>query len=183
MIWSNFNQFALSGRYTKMNFSNGKLFGIHNFSFTWAYSFGTKMGVLGYAFIKPLGKWGVSGLNLSHITVTVPYTMGVTLQGEPVIRTQYLSIISGTVFYTRPFTFSKRLNVSPEIYLTSNPTSFLTREHISTTDWTLYYMSGLSFDFQLTKRFKINMASRASFSSNPEIPMLFNLMIGSKINL
>lgn len=183
MLWSNLNQFAVSARYTKMKFSNGKLFGINNYSFTWGYSYGTKMGVFSYAFIKPLSKWGVTGINLSHITVTIPHTMGVTEKGDLVVTTQYMSIISGTLFYTRSFQVYKQFNVSLEMYMTTNPTSFLTREHVSTTDWTLYYMSGLTFDFQLTKRFKVNMATKASFSSNKDLPLLFNLMIGSKINL
>ncbi len=66
MIWFNFKQFALSGKYTKINFSkNGKLKWVHNFNLTGVYSYGNIIGFVGYSGILNAGKWGVTGFNTS----------------------------------------------------------------------------------------------------------------------
>ena len=66
MIWFNFKQFALSGKYTKINFSkNGKLKWINNFNLTGVYSYGNIIGFVGYSGILNAGKWGVTGFNTS----------------------------------------------------------------------------------------------------------------------
>ena len=183
MIWSNLRQFAFNARYTKMGFKDGSLKFINNFSYTWAYSYGTKMGVLGWAHIRPLDKWGVMGVNLSQITIGLPYIMGYYIDGTPAITTQHAILFSATVFYTKPVTLNKRWNVSPEVYITCNPYMFMTREHSSIRNYTLNFLSGLSGDFTLTKRFKLSMSTKASFSTDKQIPILLNFLIGSKINL
>lgn len=184
MIWSNLKQFAFNARYTKMGFKDGKLKYINNFSYTWAYSYGTKMGVLGFAHIRPLNKWGVAGLNIAQITIGLPHQKGFYAEtGLPAITTQHAFLFSVTAFYTKPVSLNKRWSISPELYVTCNPYMFLNREHISIRDYTLNMMSGVSGDLAITKRFKLNVATRASFSTNNQIPILLNLLIGSKINL
>jgi hypothetical protein len=183
MIWANLNQFAFNGRYTKMNFADGKLKSINNFSYTWAYSFGTKMGVLGWAHIRPLNRWGIAGFNLSQITIGIPYQMGVWADGTEAITMQSAFLFSGTIFYTKPISISKKINISPEMYITCNPYMFLTRDHVSIRDYTLNFLSGVSGDVSITKRFKFNTSVKASYSTNKQIPILFNVLIGSKINL
>lgn len=184
MIWSNLKQFAFNARYTKMGFKDGKLKYINNFSYTWAYSYGTKMGVLGFAHIRPLDKWGVAGLNISQITIGLPHQRGFYAEtGLPAMTTQHAFLFSVTAFYTKPVSLNKRWNISPELYVTCNPYMFLNREHISIRDYTLNMMSGMSGDLAITKRFKLNVATRASFSTNNQIPILLNFLIGSKINL
>lgn len=183
MVWANLNQFAFNGRYTKMNFADGKLKYINNFSYTWAYSYGTKMGVLGFAHIRPLDKWGVTGFNLSQITIGIPYQMGVWADGTEAMSMQSAFLFSATVFYTKPISLNKRVNISPEMYITCNPYMFLTRDHLPIRDYTLNFLSGVSGDVSITKRFKLSTSLKASFSTNKQIPILFNVLIGSKINL
>ena len=183
MIWTNLNQFAFNGRYTKMGFVDGKLKYINNFSYTWAYSYGTKMGVLGFAHIRPLDKWGVTGFNLSQIVIGIPHQFGVDTLGEAVYVNQSALLYSITAFYTKPITLSKRINISPEMYITCNPYMYLTRDHLPIRDYTLNFLSGVSGDVSITKRFKFNTSIKASFSTNKQIPILFNVLIGSKINL
>lgn len=184
MIWSNLKQFAFNARYTKMGFKDGKLKYINNFSYTWAYSYGTKMGVLGFAHIRPLEKWGVAGVNISQITIGLPHQMGFYADtGLPAMTTQNAFLFSVTAFYTKPVSLNKRWNISPELYVTCNPYMFLNREHTSIRDYTLNMLSGVSADMSITKRFKLNMSTKASFSTNNQIPILLNFLIGSKINL
>ena len=183
MIWSNLKQFAFNGRYTKMGFKDGKLKWINNFSYTWAYSYGTKMGVLGYAHIRPLDKYGVVGFNVSQITIGLPYRMGVYPDGTDAISAQSAFLLSFTGFYTKSITINKKVTISPEIYVTSNPYMFITRDRTSMKDGTLNILSGVSGDLSITKRFKFNAGARTSYSTNKQIPILFNVLIGSKINI
>lgn len=183
MIWSNLKQFAFNARYTKMRFKDGSLKSINNFSYTWAYSYGTKMGVLGFAHIRPLGKYGVAGVNISQITIGLPHVKGFYPDGTPGMTIQHAFLFSITGFYTKPVKLNNRWNISPEVYITTNPYMWLNRDHIAIRDYSLNFLSGLSADMALTKRFKINTSIRSSFSTLPGMPVLFNFLIGSKINI
>ena len=146
MIWSTFNQFALSGRYTKMGKS------IMNFGLTGVYLQGTYVEFATAAVIRPLGKYGVTGFNYA-LTYTDQFGHGLM------------------AFYTKPITFSKRLTISPDIYLSNS----LTQD--------VGVLTGASFDIALTKRFKFNFGLKTGFNTNPDVPMMYMSMIGTKINL
>jgi hypothetical protein len=146
MIWSTFNQFALSARYTKMGKS------IMNFGLTGVYLQGTYVEFATAAVIRPLGKYGVTGFNYA-LTYTDQFGHGLM------------------AFYTKPITFSKRLTISPDIYLSNSLT-----EDIG-------ILTGASFDIALTKRFKFNFGLKTGFNTNPDVPMMYMSMIGTKINL
>ena len=96
MIWSTFNQFALSSRYTRM----GKV--IKNFGLTGVYLQGNTIAFATAAAIKPVGK-GVTGFNYA-LTYTGEWGHG--LMG----------------FYTRPFRVNKYLSMSPDIYVSNSLT-------------------------------------------------------------
>jgi len=173
MIWFNFKQFALSGKYTKINFSkNGKLKWVHNINLTGVYSYGNVIGFIGYSGILNAGKWGVTGFNVSGAMTLVT--------GDE--KNTFISP-SVTAFYTRPFKGSKRLTISPELYIISTPLIYSTKEKITTTDRTFSAFIGSGFDYQITKRFKLNMNYKANLSTNPDFPILSFFLIGSKINL
>jgi hypothetical protein len=173
MIWFNFKQFALSGKYTKINFSkNGKLKWIHNINLTAVYSYGNIIGFVGYSGILNAGKWGVTGFNTSGAITAV--------NGEQ--KNTFISP-SITAFYTKPFKSGKRLTISPELYIISTPLIYSTVDKVTTTDRTFSAFIGSGFDYQLTKRFKFNMNYKANLSTNPDFPILSFFLIGSKINL
>jgi len=169
MVWSNLKQFALSARYTKMHFDDGKLKSISNFGATGAYAFGSYFGFGTYAYIRPLGKWGVSGANATVAVATADK--------------EYTVTSSILLFYTKPFTINKKLSISPDIYMSGSPLTYLTRQGKFVESSDMAFMSGAALDYSLTKRFKFNIGLRTSFSTNPEIPMLFFGVIGSKMNL
>jgi len=173
MIWFNFKQFALSGKYTKINFSkNGKLKWVHNINLTGVYSYGNVIGFVGYSGILNAGKWGVTGFNTSAAMTLIT--------GEQ--KNTFISP-SVTAFYTKPFKAGKRLIISPELYIISTPLIYSTKEKITTTDRTFSGFLGSGFDYQLTRRFKLNMNYKANLSTNPDFPILSFFLIGSKINL
>ena len=172
MIWFNFKQFALSGKYTKINFSkNGKLKWVHNISLTAVYSYGNILGFVGYSGILNAGKWGVTGFNTSAAA---------TLMTED--KNTFISP-SITAFYTRPFKSGKRLTISPELYVMSTPLIYSTKEKVTTSDRTFSAFIGSGFDYQITKRFKMNVNYKANLSTNPDFPILSFFLIGSKVNL
>ena len=173
MIWFNFKQFALSGKYTKMKLSkNGKLRWINNVSLTSVYSYGNIIGFLGYSGILNAGKWGVTGFNTS-----VAYT---AVNGEQ--KNTFISP-SLTAFYTKPFKSGKRLTISPELYIISTPLLYSTVDKVTTADRTFSAFIGSGFDYQISKRFKFNANYKANLSTNPSFPVLSFFLIGSKINL
>ena len=173
MIWFNFRQFALSGKYTKINFSkNGKLKWVHNINLTSVYSYGNIIGFVGYSGILNAGKWGVTGFNTSAAMTLITGDQKNTFISPSI-----------TAFYTKPFTTGKRFTISPELYIISTPLIYSTKEKITTTDRTFSAFIGSGFDYQLTKRFKFNMNYKANMSTNPDFPILSFFLIGSKINL
>jgi len=173
MIWFNFKQFALSGKYTKINFSkDGKLKWIHNFNLTAVYSYGNMIGFIGYSGILNAGKRGVTGFNISAAATKI--------NGEQ--KNTFISP-SLTAFYTKPFKSGKRLTISPELYIISTPLIYSAQDKVTTADRTFSAFMGSGFDYQISKRFKFNMNYKANLSTNPEFPILSFFLIGSKINL
>jgi hypothetical protein len=172
MTWFNLKQFAISGRYTMIHFSgNGKLKFIHNLNLTGVYTYGNFMGFVGYSGILNAGKWGVTGINISAAATKINEDGNLFL--SPSI----------TGFYTRPFMAGSRLTISPEIYVISTPLVYSSLEKMTVTDRTFSAFLGSGFDYQITKRFKINMNYKANLSTNPEFPILSFFLIGSKVNL
>ena len=172
MIWTNFNQFALSTKYTKLHYNKKNTIKyIHNVSLTGVYTYGNILGFLGYSGILNAGKWGVTGFNVSG---------AVSIISED--KSGYYSP-SVTAFYTRPFKVSKKLMISPEFYVMSTPLVYSTKEQVTITDRFFSGFVGSGFDYQISKRFKINMNYKANISSNPDIPILSFFLIGSKVNL
>ena len=172
MIWLNFKQYALSGRYTKIQYNkSGTLKLIHNVNLTSVYSYGNVLGFLGYSAILNAGKWGITGANLSG---------AVTKSSED--NNLFLSP-SLTAFYTKPLKINDRLVISPEIYIISTPLVYSSVEKVTVTDRTFSGFLGAGFDYQITKRFKVNVNYKANVSTNSELPILSFFLIGSKINL
>ena len=172
MIWLNFKQFALTGRYTKMHFSkNKKLKLIHNLNLTGVYSYGNLMSFLGYSMILNVGKYGITGFNVSGSITKSPEDVNL-----------YLSPAM-TAFYTKPFKVGKRMILSPELYVISTPLMYSSVDKVSVSDRTFSAFIGTSVDYQFTKRFKVNMNYKLNTSTNPDFPVLSFFLIGTKLNL
>lgn len=169
MVWSNLQQFALSGRYTKMNFDEGKLSRIDNSGATLVHAFGNTFGFVTYAQIYPLGKWGVTGVNAT-----------LAIQKTP---DQFTTTHSLLVFYTKPFQVNKRLTISPDIYISGSPVTYGIKDNTFTISEDMMFLTGFSMDYSITKRFKFNTGLKTSLSTDPSIPMLFFMVVGSKVNL
>ena len=159
MIWSTLDQFALSTRYTKMIAKNGSLKAIANYGVTGLYLGGNVISFGTAAVIKPF-KYGIAGANYALT---------------------YSSSIGGSLmlFYTKPIQLNRRWTISPDIYLSG-----------LNTDWSemkvskdVNVLTGANFDMFLTKRFKANFGVKVGGSSNADVPKMYMLMIGTKMNL
>jgi hypothetical protein len=172
MVWFNLKQFALSGRYTKIHYSKDrKLKLIHNLNLTGVYSYGNYLGFLGYSAILNAGKWGVTGGNISGAITKTPDDQNLFI--SPSI----------TAFYTRPFKAGSKIIISPELYIISTPLVYSSVDRVSVSDRTFSAFIGTGFDYQITKRFKVNFNYKLNMSTNPSFPVLSFFLIGSKINL
>jgi hypothetical protein len=172
MIWFNFKQFALTGRYTKIHYSKDhKLKLIHNVNLTGVYSYGNTLGFLGYSAILNAGKWGVTGINISGAVTKTPDDANLFMSP------------SATAFYTKPFKVGKRLILSPELYIISTPLIYSSVDKVSVSDRTFSAFIGTGVDYQISKRFKVNMNYKLNTSTNPDFPILSFFLIGSKVNL
>jgi predicted porin len=172
MIWFNFRQFALTGRYTKIHYSKShKLKLIHNFNLTGVYSYGNILGFLGYSAILNAGKFGITGINVSGAVTKTPDDVNLFMSP------------SATAFYTKPFKVGKRMILSPELYVISTPLIYSSVDKVSVSDRTFSAFIGTGVDYQISKRFKVNMNYKLNMSTNPDFPILSFFLIGSKVNL
>ena len=172
MVWLNFEQFALSARYTKIHFNKSKkLKFIHNLNLTGVYTYGNFLGFVGYSGILNGGKYGITGFNISGAATIIATD-----------KSGYYSP-SITAFYTRPIKVNKKLIISPEIYIISTPLVYSTKEKVTVSDRYFSGFIGSGFDYQVSKRFKVNVNYKANLSTNPQFPILSFFLIGSKVNL
>lgn len=169
MIWSTFDQFALGGRYTLMNFNEGKLESISNFGVTGVYLGGNVLGFGTAAYIVPMGKYGTTGAN---------YTLSLAGAGEEMNVSNNIML-----FYTVPIKVNRYVSISPDVYVSGSSTGYLTKQKVFVTSNDIGFLTGASFDIALSKRFKFNFALKTGFNTNPAIPQSYLGMIGTKINL
>jgi hypothetical protein len=174
MVWSNLNQFALAGSYTKMNFTpEGALNDIDNYTLAGAYMNGSYMAMFGYTWVKSHLTFGTFGYNLGVISMFT--------KNNEKFEKSFIGNVA--TFWTKPFIVSERLAISPQVFLTNNPIMYQhnINEFISNQD--LSGMFGAAFDFAITRRFAFSSAYRLSGATVSEVPILHFFMIGSRLVL
>ena len=174
MIWSTLDQFALSGGITKMNFEEGQLKTINSYSVTTAYLKGSYMGLAGYTWIKPHPKLGVYGYNVGVVTLV---TAGSEQKWDVSIST------SAVAFWTKPFQYSKKLTVSPQLFAMYSPMGYNTFTGQTIVSRHFGFLVGSSFDYKITKRFGFSCNYKLNLNTTPGSPMLSNFLIGSRVML
>jgi hypothetical protein len=168
MIWSTLDQFALSTRYTKITFNDQQATTVSNTSLTTAYAQGNIFVFLGYSEVIAKPKFGVLGYNTNLGAMFL--TGGIK---------SYLASI--TMFYMKPLTINKKLNITPSLFASGTPLLYSLNQ--LSVDPNLSMMVGATFDYAITKKFKFGFDYKASFGTAPETPVLSMVMIGSKLQL
>jgi hypothetical protein len=169
MINLDFKQLSLTGKYTKMYAVDGKISYVRNFSLTYATTWSSHLGFLGYTYIKLLSNKGVMGYNASAIAAFIGPGM-----------TMFAPSLTG--FYMRPLETKTKVKFTPEIFLMGSPISYMTSDPIMKVNKNFNVMLGNSFDIPLSKRFRVNFNVKTNLSSDLTIPTFF-FTIGSKFNL
>jgi len=173
LIWSTMDQFALSGGMTQMKLENGKLHSLHSYSLTTAYLKGTYMGMVGYTFIKPHPKLGTYGANVGLITLLMP-------DANQTLQSSFSTSV--VLFWMKPYNVSKKLAISPQVFLMNSPINYNSVTGATLVTRTPGSMVGASFDYKISKRFGFNFAYKANMMFEPEFMMLNNFQIGSKVS-
>lgn len=173
MIWTTFDQFALSGGYTKMNFEKGALKSINSYSMTTAYLQGNLMIMQGYTFIKPDPKYGTYGYNIGVLSLLLKNGRGY----------DYTASVSTIGFWTKPYQIDKKTSISPQIFIASSPIAWNPSANTTVVNRQFSFMGGLSYDYKITGRFGFGLNYKFSGSTQPGTTILHNFMIGSRIML
>lgn len=166
-IFSNLKQFALSTRYSKMDIQNGKLCGIGTMSYTLAYNNGDLLHILGNSYVMMKNNY-IYGYALSLINTTIPF------EGN----TQQFLTSSIVLFGMKPFQYSKRLGITPELFLMSSPLNYSFGSDNLAAVSQLSYIIGSSFDIAISKRFKLSTNVKYMGPVHT-----IGLLIGTKFNL
>jgi len=180
MIWSTFKQFALSGGYSRMSFNMGKLKEIHSYSITTAYLTGNYMGLAGYTYIKPNPKYGTYGFNVSLVSLFIK-TDALGDGTKEIFNTSFSSSL--VTFWTKPYQVSRKLTLSPQIFVMSSPLGYTLSTGENTVSKDLGILVGSSFDYRISKRFGFAINYKASTSTVNGSPILSNFLIGSRLML
>ena len=166
-IFSNLSQFALSSRYSKMDIQNNSLCGVGTYSYTIAYNAGALIHIGGYSYVM-MNKSYVYGYALSLINTSIPFED----------RSQQFWASSVVLFGMKSIPYSKRVNITPEVFLMSSPLSYSSKSGDLSPNSQLTYIIGSSFDLALSKRFKITINVKYMGPVHT-----IGLQVGSRFNL
>jgi hypothetical protein len=157
-----------------MDFEGGALKAINSYSLTTAYLKGNYMGLVGYTWIKPHPKLGVYGYNVGVVTLMLA---GSQQKWDVSIST------SAVAFWTKPFQYSKKLTISPQLFAMYSPMGYNTFTGNTIVSRHLGFLVGSSFDYKITKRFGFSCNYKLNINTQSGIPFTSNFLIGTRMML
>lgn len=166
-IFSNLRQFALSTRYSKMDIKDGSLCGIATGSYTVAYNKGDLLHIGGYSYVMMKNSY-IYGYALSLINTSIPFEA----------TNQQFWTTSIVLFGMKPITYSKRLGITPELFIMSSPVSYSSKSRDLSAVSQLSYIIGSSFDIAITKKFRLSTNIKYMGPVHT-----IGLLVGTKFNL
>lgn len=168
IIFSNLKQFALSTRYSKMEFSGTELCGIATYSYTAAYNAGSMIHIGAFSYVKPYKSY-VFGYNAAVVATRIPFED----------KQQLFSTTSVTLFAIKSMTINKKLSIAPELFFMGSPLSYSFKSDALTANGQLSYIIGNSFSWAISKRFGLSANVKYMGGQMQTIGVL----IGSRFNL
>jgi hypothetical protein len=168
IIFSNLKQFALSTRYSKMEFSGTELCGIATYSYTAAYNAGSMIHIGAFSYVRPYKAY-VFGYNAAVVATRIPF------EGKK----QLFGTTSVTLFAIRSMIINKKLSIAPELFLMGSPISYSFRSDDLSANGQLSYILGNSFSWAISKRFGLSANVKYMGGQMQTIGVL----IGSRFNL
>lgn len=168
IIFSNLKQFALSTRYSKMEFSGTELCGVATYSYTAAYNAGSMIHIGAFSYVRPYKAY-VFGYNAAVVATRIPF------EGKK----QLFGTTSVTLFAIRSMIINKKLSIAPELFLMGSPISYSFRSDDLSANGQLSYILGNSFSWAISKRFGLSANVKYMGGQMQTIGVL----IGSRFNL
>ena len=83
----------------------------------------------------------------------------------------------------KPYTISKRVSVSPEVFVMGSPVLYNADSNEFTTNKTIGIILGNSVNYNLSRRFGLSFNYKLNLSTSPGILPLSFFLIGSRMNL
>jgi hypothetical protein len=172
VVMSDLRTLILTSGYSKMEFSNGKLNAIHSYSTSFAILNGNYMNLIGYTWIKPTQKKGVFGYNVGMLNLLLKNSDN---------GYEYNQSTSTVAFWTKPYQYSKKLTLSPQLFIMFSPINWNTVTGISTVNRSIGFLIGSSFDYKISKRFGFSINYKLSGNTLSTSPFLSNILIGNRM--
>ncbi len=168
IIWSNLKQFALSSRYSKMQFKDNQLCGISTYSYTTAYNDGSFTHIGAYSYVTMVKSY-ILGYNLAVIGMRIPSETA----------KQIFTMSSVTLFGMRAIVINRRITIIPEFFLMGAPVSYAMGSRDLGVNKQISYIFGNTFDLALSKKFRIS--ANLKYMGGPS--KTIGLLVGSRFNL
>ena len=175
VVNSNLSSIVMTGGITKMGLTaDGQLDAIHSYGTAFAYLAGNYMNLLGYTYIKPTPKKGTYGYNVGVINLLLKNDNG---------GFDYNMASSAIVFWTKPYPYSKKLTISPQVFTMFAPISYNSVTGETTVNRHMGFLLGAAFDYKISKRFGFSFNYKISGNTKPYSAFLSNMQIGSRMVL
>ena len=175
VVNSNLSSIVTTAGYTKMGMTeDGQLDAIHSYGTAFAYLSGNYMNLLGYTYIKPTPTKGTYGYNVGAINLFLKNSNG---------GFDYNMATSAIVFWTKPYQYSKKLTISPQVFTMFAPIGWNSVTGATMVNRHMGFLLGSSFDYKISKRFGFSFNYKFSGSTQPGTPILQNFLIGSRVVL
>ena len=175
VVNSNLSSIVTTAGYTKMGMtSDGQLDAIHSYGTAFAYLAGNYMNLLGYTYIKPTPTHGTYGYNVGAINLFLKNSGG---------GFDYNMATSAIVFWTKPYQYSKKLTISPQVFTMFSPISWNSVTGVTTVNRHMGFLLGSSFDYKISKRFGFSFNYKISGNTKPGSAFVNNFLIGSRMVL
>ena len=175
VVNSNLSSIVTTAGYTKMGMtSDGQLDAIHSYGTAVAYLSGNYMNLLGYTYIKPTPTHGTYGYNVGAINLFLKNSNG---------GFDYNLATSTIVFWTKPYPYSKKLTISPQVFTMFSPISWNSVTGVTTVNRHMGFLLGAAFDYKISKRFGFSANYKMSGNTKPYSAFLSNFQIGSRMIL
>jgi hypothetical protein len=175
VVNSNLSSIVTTAGYTKMGMTDdGQLDAIHSYGTAFAYLSGNYMNLLGYTYIKPTPTKGTYGYNVGAINLFLKNSNG---------GFDYNMATSAIVFWTKPYQYSKKLTISPQVFTMFSPIAWNSVTGVTTVNRHMGFLLGSSFDYKISKRFGFSFNYKISGNTKPGTNILQNFLIGSRMVL
>jgi hypothetical protein len=90
---------------------------------------------------------------------------------------------SAVAFWTKPYQYSKKLTISPQLFTMLAPISYNTVTKTTNVNRNIGFLVGSSFDYKISKRFGFSINYKLAGNTEVGSPFLSNILIGSRMIL